>query len=249
MVAIKPTFERMQPAVLSKYFQLSERTVESRRLTARGSSESLAALVRTTKQKAKQEPMKTPIKSLLPHSLIGKLGTYLAATVTVGLLALGTNGLLMPARADSDCDHRALQELREMLQKSQLAELHQVEEDFHLAGSYGGDIDLEMSLWANDATLTIASTGAVISGKDAIRTFWTGAGPFTHYWVGLTPAFKLTADIHGDTAELSFQCVYVDPAVTPAVVAADAILTGTVKKVHGKWLLWHMTSLPATLQP
>ena len=180
---------------------------------------------------------------------MGKFSTYLAATATVGLLALGTNSVLIPAQADSGRECREIQELRDILQKSQLAELHQVEEDFHLAGSYGGDLDLEMSLWANDATLTIVSTGAVISGKDAIRTFWTGAGPFNHYWVGLTPAFKLTADIHGDTAELTFQCVYVDPAVTPAVVVGDAILTGTVKKVHGKWLLWHMKSLPATLQP
>jgi len=177
------------------------------------------------------------------NSAVGKFSTYLAATATVGILALGANSWLIPAKADSG---REIKELNEVYQQVQLAQLHELEADFHLAGSYGGDINGEMALWADNATLTIASTGAVISGKDAIRTFWTGAGPFTHYWVGLTPAFKLTADIHGDTAELSFQCVYVNPAVTPAVVAGNAILSGTVKKVHGKWLFWHMNSLPAT---
>ena len=185
------------------------------------------------------------------NSAIGKLSTYLAATVTVGILGLGVAGLLGRAQADSRHEHgdRDLEELRGILQKAQLFELNELEKAFHHAGSYGGDINEEMTLWADDATLTIVSTGTVFRGKDAIRAFWTGAGPFTHYWVGLTPAFKFTADIHGHTAELSFQCVYVNPAVTPAVVTGDAILAGTVKKVHGKWLLWHMNSLPATLAP
>jgi len=190
--------------------------------------------------------MNQPSKLFTSNSLIAKFSTYLAATATVGMLALGAAGLLAPANADSHRDGD-LEELSGLLQKAQLTELNELEKAFHLAGSYGGDINAQMALWADDATLTIVSTGAVVSGKDAVRAFFSAAGPFNHYWVGLTPAFKLTADIHGDTAELTFQCVYVNPGVTPAVVAGDAILTGTVKKVHGKWLFWHMNSLPATL--
>lgn len=186
--------------------------------------------------------MKTINKSLIPRTLTAaKLSAYLAATATVGVLALGAASLLGPAKADSD----DLKELRAVYQKAQQFELNQLEKAFHLAGSYGGDIDAMASLWADDATLTVGTT--VYTGKDAILGFFAAGGPFHNNWVGLTPAFKFTADIHGDTADISFQCDYVDPSVTPAVVRVDRIMQGTVKKVHGQWLLWHMNNLPATL--
>jgi hypothetical protein len=174
-------------------------------------------------------------------SLSGKFGTYLAATATVGLLALGAAVLLGRAKADSD----DLKELRVVYQKAQHFELNQLEKAFHLAGSYGGDLDLLATLWADDATLTVGTT--VYTGKDAILAFFAAGGAFHNNWVGLTPAFKFTADIHGDTAEISFQCDYVDPSVTPAVVRLNRIMAGTVKKVRGNWLFWRMDNLPATL--
>ena len=126
-----------------------------------------------------------------------------------------------------------------------LADLYELEQAFHLAASYGGDIDAMMSLWAEDCIMT--SGASVFSGKDAVRTAIAAGGPFHNYWVGLTPAFTITADIHGYTADFSFQCAYVDPSVTPYVVRLNRGLSGTVKRVNGKWLLWHMDSHPATL--
>jgi hypothetical protein len=126
-----------------------------------------------------------------------------------------------------------------------LAELYELEQAFHLAASYGGDIDAMMALWAEDCIMT--SGTSVFTGKDAVRTAIAAGGPFHNYWVGLTPAFTITAEIHGDTADFSFQCAYVDPSVTPYVVRLNRGLSGTVKRVNGKWLLWHMDSHPATL--
>ena len=136
-------------------------------------------------------------------------------------------------------------QLREIYQEAQLAELHQLEEAFHQAGSYGGNLDEMMSLWADGSTLTAGTN--TYSGKDAIRAFFAAAGPFQHNWVGLTKAFVFSADVQGDTAELSFQCDYVDPSVSPAVVRVNSLLSGTVKKIQGKWLFWDMTAGPTPL--
>ena len=179
------------------------------------------------------------------NGALRKLSPYLAATAAVGLLALVSNTVPGTARADSPQHQKELAELIDIYQKVQLAELHQLEEAFHHAGSYGGDLDAMMALWAEDSTLTSGTN--VYSGKNAIRGFFAAAGPFTHNWVGLTKAFVFTADIHGDAAELSFQCDYVDGSVTPAVVRANSILSGTVKKVRGQWLFLHMTAAPTSL--
>jgi hypothetical protein len=192
--------------------------------------------------------MKTRIQLFISKPQIHRFGLYLAATATVAALALGAESLSSRAHADSPREHRQfheLDELTEMYQKLQLAELHQLEEAFHLAGSYGGDIEAMMALWPDNATLTVGAN--VLTGKDAIRAFFAAGGPFHNNWIGLTPAFKFTADVHGDSAQISFQCDYVDPSVTPPVVRLDRIMQGTVKKVHGKWLFWHMNNVPATL--
>ena len=179
------------------------------------------------------------------NGALRRFSPYLAATAAVGLLALVANTVPGTARADSPQHQKELAELSDIYQKVQLAELHQLEEAFHHAGSYGGDLDAMMVLWAQDSTLT--SGGTTYSGKDAIRGFFAAAGPFTHNWVGLTKAFVFTVDIHGDSAELSFQCDYVDGSVTPAAVRANSILSGTVKKVRGQWLFLHMTATPTAL--
>jgi hypothetical protein len=174
-----------------------------------------------------------------------KAGMYLAATATVGLLALCGRGLSSNARAESGRPEGDVAEARDIYQKVQLAELHQLEEGFHHAGSYGGNIDEMMSLWPEGSSLTSGTT--TYNGKDAIRAFFTAAGPFNHNWVGLTKAFVFTADIHGDTAELSFQCDYVDGTVSPAVVKVNSVLSGTVRKIHGEWMFWNMTATPVPL--
>jgi hypothetical protein len=92
------------------------------------------------------------------------------------------------------------------------ARLHQVEITFHKAASTQ-DVDLMMSLFAKDATLTYA--GKTYAGADQIRTFFsTVAKPFQpgNHWAAYTPAYRIRLGVDGDHATLYFECLYVDMA-------------------------------------
>ena len=54
-------------------------------------------------------------------------------------------------------------------------QIHNIEIVFHQAGTTK-NLDLMMSLFADDATIT--SGGKTHSGKDRIRAYWQSAGPF-----------------------------------------------------------------------
>ncbi len=190
--------------------------------------------------------MKRIQKLQVSRGMFRKFEMYLAAMATVGLLVLFGRGLSsISAEADDGPRDGGEAELHDIYQKVQLAELHQLEEAFHKAGSYGGDLDLMMSLWPEGSSITAA--GVTHTGKEAMRAFFAAGGPFNHNWVGLTKAFVFTADIHGETAQLSFQCDYVDGTVTPAVVRVNSVLSGTVRKINGQWLFWNMTATPVPL--
>ena len=83
----------------------------------------------------------------------------------------------------------------------------------------------ELQLWADDGSLTV---GAVVyNGQDGVRDFFANtSGAFKHYWVSLAPAFKTQFDIHGNTANIYFECHYADPSVTPYVLKSDVSATG-----------------------
>jgi hypothetical protein len=134
-----------------------------------------------------------------------------------------------------------------------IAELHTLQATFHHAVSGGGHIDELMSLWADDATFTVGGNTHV--GKDAIRTFFLNMNPaFQHpTWVSLAPAWKTTIEVHGTTAELYFECHFVDLAtgalVAPAPAYAGGTFEGTASKVKGHWLFQDVTAGTAPLTP
>ena len=186
--------------------------------------------------------MKT-ISNLFSTSPLAKMaGTYIAATVTVAILAAAASGMLGRANA-RDQDDEPLQSL---YQKAQVAELYELQAAFHHAASYGGDIGKMMPLWAEDGSLTVGAT--VYQGQDELRNFFANiSGPFKHNWISLSPAFKTHFNIQGNTADIYFECHYADPAVTPYVIKSDVFGSGTAKKVHGKWVLWHIVAGSAPL--
>ena len=89
--------------------------------------------------------------------------------------------------------------------------IHKVEIIFHEAGTTK-NLDLMLSLFADDATLT--SGGKTYHGKDEIKRYWQAAGPFQpqNQWVAYTPAFRIKYAVEGDNAHLYFECLYVDNA-------------------------------------
>ena len=101
--------------------------------------------------------------------------------------------------------------------------IDQIEADWHKAASTK-DVDLMMSLWADDATFTIGTR--TLAGKDQLREFFTNeAAPFKpeNHWVSDTPAYKIRATVDGDKGTLYFECHYidVDTGKVASVVGAD----------------------------
>ena len=181
--------------------------------------------------------MKKLNQSFHANPLTRVVGTYLAATVTVAVIALAASNFLGRASAAGGADDR---------NNTQVAELYELQAAFHHAASHGGDIDAMMALWAEDGSITVG--GVLYNGKAAVRDFFANhSGAFKNNWVSLAPAFKTEFDIHGNTADIYFECHYADPSATPYVLRSDLSATGTVKKVNGTWLFWNIVAAAAPL--
>jgi ketosteroid isomerase-like protein len=146
--------------------------------------------------------------------------------------AVGAAVLATPRLASADVSHGS----------EHIGEIYQLQAAFHSAKSHQ-DIDLMVSLWADDCTITNA--GTTISGKDAVRSFFLGSGSFKHHRISFVPSFKDQIDVRGNTAFLYFECHDVpldtdDPAGAPGTVVTHLTNFGTIRNVNGSWLYWHM---------
>jgi hypothetical protein len=125
--------------------------------------------------------------------------------------------------------------------QADLYAINQIEVNWHKAASTK-NLDLMMTLWADNATFTTASQ--TYTGKDQIRAFFTKAAPFqaANNWVSDTPAYKSVTTVDGDKGTLYFQCDYIDVAtkVVQVTVSADQ----QVARVNGKWVI--TTAISAT---
>ena len=116
-------------------------------------------------------------------------------------------------------------------------QIHRIEILFHQAGTTK-NLDLMMSLFADDATITAG--GHTYSGTDQIRRYWQAAGPFQpqNQWVAYTPAFRIKYTVQGDRGRLYFECLYVDKATNKIAVHTNS--DDTLTRVNGKWLIKDM---------
>ena len=116
-------------------------------------------------------------------------------------------------------------------------QMHNIEIAFHHAATTK-DLDLMMSLFADDATIT--SGGKTYSGKDRIRAYWQSAGRFQcqNQWVVYTPAFCIKYSVEGNSAHLYFERLYVDKAANK--IGADTNSDDTLIRVNSKWLIKDM---------
>jgi len=130
--------------------------------------------------------------------------------------------------------------------QASLYEIDQIERTWHKAASTH-DVNLMMTLWAPDATFSLA--GTTVRGKAAIRKVFVAAGPFQpqNHWVSDTPAYKIRTTVNADKGTLYFQCHYVDVKTgkVVAVVGADQ----DVQKIGGKWLITNLAASSPTLSP
>jgi ketosteroid isomerase-like protein len=118
-------------------------------------------------------------------------------------------------------------------------EIDHIEKDFHRAQTEK-NIDLMMSLYAPNATMTVGP-GATASGLEEIRRFWLEeSAPFAseNNWMSDHPAYKLEITLNGDRGTLHFECHYVDIDSSQIVSATTADFD--VARIDGKWLITNM---------
>jgi uncharacterized protein (TIGR02246 family) len=163
-------------------------------------------------------------------------------TLVIGVTALAlTASLTACGGSDENSSAQAAQQ-----EQADLYAIDQIEVKWHQASSTK-DVDLMMSLWADDATFTIGPE--ILKGKSQIRDFFEQAGPFRpeNTWVSDTPAYKVRATVDGDNGTLYFECHYVDVKTgkIAAVVSADQ----DVERIDGKWLITNLAAATPVLQP
>jgi ketosteroid isomerase-like protein len=125
--------------------------------------------------------------------------------------------------------------------------ISQLQKDFHEATSKK-DIDLMMSLYAPNATLTIPGRTAV--GTEQIRQFWlTKSAAFRpeNQWISETPVYKMEITANGDKGTLHFECHYVD--VEGKTVAVFLTADQEVARIDGRWFITDMVIGSASLRP
>jgi ketosteroid isomerase-like protein len=136
---------------------------------------------------------------------------------------------------------------RETQREADLYAIDQIEKIWHRATS-SQDVDLMMTVWAPNATITLGP-GDTLTGKEQIRRFWQDAEVFQpeNHWLSETPAYKIRISVNGDRGTLYFECHYVDPKTQQVVkfVGADQ----QVARVDGKWLITAHVGASATLNP
>jgi ketosteroid isomerase-like protein len=171
--------------------------------------------------------------------------TVVIAVVAVVAAAVGALVGALAASGGSSASSASEQALQ---RGADLWAINQIEKSFHKATSRK-NIDLMMSLWAPNATLT-AGPGQTAAGTKQIRRFWlTKASVFKpeNKWLSDTPAYKVRITVNGDRGTLSFECHYLDLKTGRALTITRA--DQEVARIEGKWLITSMVGGSAPLRP
>jgi ketosteroid isomerase-like protein len=159
--------------------------------------------------------------------------------------ALGCMALSLSA-CDRSSEDAALVEA--LQRNSDRYEIDQIEKDFHEATTLK-DVDLMMSLWAPNATLT-AGPGDTAAGLEEIREFWlekSNAFQESTHWVSDHPAYKVEITVDGDRGTLHFECHYVD--YDTGKVAFTTVADLDVARIDGRWLITNFVAGTTELIP
>jgi hypothetical protein len=135
---------------------------------------------------------------------------------------------------------------QQLQQQADYWQIDQIERTWHRAASTQ-NVDLMMSLWAQDATFNIGTK--TLNGASEIRSFFKTAGPFLpgNHWVSDTPAYKVRITVSGDKGTIYFECHYVDAKTQKVVATVGA--DQNVQKINGKWLITSAAAATPRLTP
>jgi len=127
-------------------------------------------------------------------------------------------------------------------------EIDQIEKAFHEATTKK-EIDLMMTLWAPNATMTIGP-GKTVAGLDNIRHAWLTESKAFHphsHLVSDHPAYKVEITVNGDRGTLHFECHYVNYKTDKVVLTTVADLD--VARIDGRWVITNMVAASTELFP
>jgi len=167
------------------------------------------------------------------------------AVIAVGAIAVAA--LVGALAASGGSSERSASE-QQLQGKADRWAIDSIEKKFHKATSKK-DVDLMMSLWAPNATMTVGP-GQTAAGMKQIRRFWlTKAAVFKpeNRWLSDTPAYKVHITVNGDRGTLSFECHYIDLKTGQALSVTRA--DQEVARIDGKWLITNMVGGTAPLRP
>jgi ketosteroid isomerase-like protein len=165
--------------------------------------------------------------------------TLLLRGVLAGLL------VSLAACGDSGASSAVEQGLQ---QKADFWDIDMIEKNFHQATTTK-DIDLMMSLWSPNATLTVGPA-LTATGREEIRQLWleeSVAFEPTNHWISDHPAYKVRITVNGDRGTLHFECHYVDAETETMALVTAADLD--VARIDGRWLITNMVAGSTELTP
>ena len=123
-----------------------------------------------------------------------------------------------------------------------VAQVKALESTVHKAQT-SKNVDLLMSIWDEDATLT--APGKTYTALKEIRDYWAMTAPVfkpENNWIELTATFRNTASVHGDQGTFHFECYFLDiPTMT---VKGVSVFESTVVRRDDRWLLKAVTVAP-----
>ena len=130
-------------------------------------------------------------------------------------------------------------------ESAQVGLIYELQAAFHRAKSTK-NIELMMSLWADDGTLTVLGNSSSPFTGEKLRAFWSNSPSFTHRRFSLVPSFKTQIRVNGETAWLYFECHDVaDYDLSTRSIVADTFLAGTLQKNANTWQFKEMTAGPS----
>jgi hypothetical protein len=122
-------------------------------------------------------------------------------------------------------------------------QLHMIEANWHTAQT-NKDLNLMLSLFANDAELTLG--GKTYTGKAQIEKAWQGSAVFKpqNQFVAYTPPARFKYDIEGNTGHVYFECIQLNKATDQIVPHSHVGVSADVIHVDGHWLIKEAKGTP-----
>ena len=164
------------------------------------------------------------------------------------LMILGVFGALaVSLSACGGSSGGSASEQEDTQRQADLYAIGQIQKTFHKALSTK-DIELMMSVWAPNATMTVGP-GVTYAGMKKIRDNWVNSTPFkpTTNWVAESPVYRTRATANGDKGTLFFECHMIDAKTQKAVALSGA--DTQVARIDGRWLITSFVGATGTLSP